>query len=123
MSKSVSSKRKTGKTEARPTAKPEASTSPQHPRVGSKQALLVELLSRPEGASLGDLLSATGWLPHTTRAALTGLLQRGFEIERCAGEDGESVYRLRASEPKTPVKKPGRRRSAAKPKPEAQASA
>ena len=79
--------------------------------MGSKQALVVQLLSRPEGAPLDDLVSATGWLPHTTRAALTGLRQRGFEIER-SDEDGRSVYRLRASEPETPVKKPARRGSA-----------
>ena len=122
MSQRISSKRETGKTKARPITEPEASGSPQHPRAGSKQALLVQLLSRPEGASLDDLLSATGWLPHTTRAALTGLRQRGFEIERF-DEDGGSVYRLRAPEPETPAKKPGRPRGAAKPKPESQASA
>ena len=31
------------------------------------------LLQRPEGATLAELIEATGWLPHTTRAALTGL--------------------------------------------------
>ena len=33
------------------------------------------------GATLDDLTAATGWLPHTTRAAITRLRQRGFEIE------------------------------------------
>ena len=94
---------------------------PQHPREGSKQALLVQLLSRAQGASLDDLVAATGWLPHTTRAALTGLRKRGCEIERAAGEEGRSVYRLPAPEPEKPAKKPGRRRGTAKP--EAQASA
>jgi hypothetical protein len=37
------------------------------PREGSKKALVLSLLSRPEGATIDDLLSATGWLPHTTR--------------------------------------------------------
>ena len=46
------------------------------PREGSKQVLVLSLLSRPEGATIDDLLSATGWLPHTTRAALTGLRKR-----------------------------------------------
>ncbi len=67
---------------------------PQHPRDGSKQALLVELLSRPEGASLNDLTGATGWLPHTTRAALTGLRQSGYAITRTRAEDNRTIYHL-----------------------------
>jgi hypothetical protein len=43
------------------------------PRPGSKQALIVELLSKDHGASLDTMIEATGWLPHSTRAALTGL--------------------------------------------------
>jgi len=39
---------------------------------------VIEMLSRSGGASLADLIAATGWLPHTTRAALTGLRKRGF---------------------------------------------
>jgi hypothetical protein len=40
------------------------------------------------------LIAATGWLPHTTRAALTGLRKSGFEIER-RQEDGQgSIYRI-----------------------------
>ena len=107
----------------RPRTEPEPAHPPQHPREFSKQALLVELLSRPEGASLDDLIGATGWLPHTTRAALTGLRQRGFAIERDTGEGGRSMYRVAAPEPK-PAGKPGtgRRRGSAN-KPEAQASA
>ncbi len=86
----------------------EPARSPQHPRNGSKQALLVELLSRPEGASLDDLVGATGWLPHTTRAALTGIRRRGYEIERNTTDDGPSRYRVAAPEPATATK---RRRS------------
>ena len=90
---------------------------PQHPRDGSKQALLVELLNRPEGASLEDLIGATGWLPHTTRAALTGLRRRGFAIERMLADGGRSLYRVAAPEPETTAKKPrtGRRRGSTKP--------
>lgn len=60
----------------------------------SKRALLIELLSREEGASIADVVEVTGWLPHTTRAALTGLRQRGHAISRSKAEDGTSVYRL-----------------------------
>src|SRR5688572_21556978 len=52
------------------------------PRAGSKQAIVLDLLDRPQGATLDELVAATGWLPHTTRAALTGFRKRGFELER-----------------------------------------
>ena len=83
----------------------EPTRSPQHPRDGSKQALLVELLSRPEGASLDDLVGATGWLPHTTRAALTGIRRRGYPIERITADDGWSRYRVAAPGPDRAAKK------------------
>jgi len=38
------------------------------------------LLQRDCGATLDELVASTGWLPHTTRAALTGLRKRGFTI-------------------------------------------
>jgi hypothetical protein len=60
-------------------------------RDGSKRALVVALLGRGQGASLDELVQATGWLPHTTRAALTGLRQRGFVLTRDKAEDGRSV--------------------------------
>jgi Protein of unknown function (DUF3489) len=43
-----------------------------HPRDGSKLALVIDLLRRADGATIADLTQATGWLPHTTRAALEG---------------------------------------------------
>ena len=65
------------------------------PRANSKLALLVDLLSRDRGAAVEELTTATGWLPHTTRAALTRLRHRGFGLERCKGETGgASIYRL-----------------------------
>jgi hypothetical protein len=64
------------------------------PRAGSKQALIIKMLSRKSGATLDALVEATGWLPHTTRAALTGLRKRGYAVllER---QDGKpSLYRI-----------------------------
>lgn len=69
------------------------------PRAGSKQALVLALLARPEGASLADLTAATGWLAHTARAALTGLRQRGHAITRCKDASGTSTYRLHRADP------------------------
>ena len=52
------------------------------PREGSKLATVVSLLRREDGATIDQLAAAMGWLPHTTRAALTGLRKRGFGIDR-----------------------------------------
>ena len=52
------------------------------PREGSKIARVIALLQRSEGATLAEMAEATGWLPHTTRAALTGLKKKGHAIER-----------------------------------------
>jgi hypothetical protein len=73
------------------------STTVDEPRSGSKQALIIKMLSRKAGATLEALVDATGWLPHTTRAALTGLRKRGYTVllER---QDGKpSHYRIAVS--------------------------
>ena len=64
------------------------------PRAGSKQALVTEMLSANGGATLDALIEATGWLPHTTRAALTALRKRGFSIERSREAGEASMYRI-----------------------------
>ena len=46
---------------------------PPGPTHGSKSAAVIALLQREQGATLAEMIEATGWLPHTTRAALTGL--------------------------------------------------
>jgi hypothetical protein len=48
----------------------------------TKSAIVLDLLERESGATLAELIAATGWLPHTTRAALTGLRKKGHVIER-----------------------------------------
>jgi Protein of unknown function (DUF3489) len=68
------------------------------PRQGTKIARVVELLQRDQGAKLDELIAATGWLPHTARAALTGLRHRGYEVRLERGENGRaSVYRALAT--------------------------
>jgi Protein of unknown function (DUF3489) len=64
------------------------------PRDGSKLALVIEHLQRADGATIIDLTQATGWLPHTTRAALTGLRKRGYAVLRERVGVGDSVYRI-----------------------------
>ena len=73
-------------------------------RAGSKQALILSMLQKRGGASIADLVSATGWLPHTTRAALTGLRKRGYGLERSRSEEGKpSVYRVVPQPAQSPV--------------------
>jgi Protein of unknown function (DUF3489) len=73
-------------------------TPPAVPRAGSKLAEVIGLLSRDQGATNGELMAATNWLPHTTRAALTGLRKRGYAIER-SRSDRVTRYRLSNATP------------------------
>ncbi len=62
------------------------------PRV-TKTALVLALLQREDGATIGELIEATGWLPHTTRAALTGLRKKGHVVDRTKRDDA-TCYRI-----------------------------
>ena len=57
-----------------------------------KRDQLAALLLRDEGATLDQMVAATGWLPHTTRAALTGMKKRGYAIDSDK-IDGVRTYR------------------------------
>jgi hypothetical protein len=60
----------------------------------TKQALVLGLLQRKQGASLAELVAATSWLPHTTRAALTRLRQGGHDLHKEKRDTGETAYRI-----------------------------
>ena len=76
---------------------PPAGVPSSAPRERTKLAQVIALLERSGGASIGELTTATGWLAHTTRAALTGLRKRGYTVELEKGADGqESRYRITA---------------------------
>ena len=77
-----------------PAPAPAASTLAM-PRI-TKTSTVVALLSQPAGATLPELITATGWLPHTTRAALTGLRKRGHTFVRYS-RDGATCYRIDAA--------------------------
>ncbi|WP_018043880.1 DUF3489 domain-containing protein [Methylobacterium sp. 88A] len=64
------------------------------PRTGTKQALIIAMLRRDDGATVADLMAATGWLAHSTRAALTGLRKRGMILTKGCDAEGRTVYRL-----------------------------
>lgn len=58
----------------------------------TKAVIVIGLLTRNEGATLEAMVAATGWLPHTTRAALTGLKKKGMTISS-EKVDGVRTYR------------------------------
>lgn len=75
------------------TAVDAAAPAQPEPKPKSKANLLLELLARSEGATLEQMMTATGWLPHTTRAALTGLKKKGHAVTSTKA-DGVRTYRL-----------------------------
>ena len=85
------------------TAKPTAGSDSQAAvpvavqRAPNKQEQLAALVVRDEGATLDQMIAATGWLPHTTRAALTGLKKKGYVISSDK-VDGVRTYRAVAPE-------------------------
>lgn len=69
-----------------------APSDPHAGKLPTKQTQLAALLVRDEGATLDQMIAATGWLPHTTRAALTGLKKKGYAISSDK-IDGLRTYR------------------------------
>ena len=67
-------------------------------REGTKEAQLIAMLRRPEGATIAQVIAATGWQAHTVRGAISGALKkkRGLEVTSEKGEKGEQVYRIAA---------------------------
>jgi hypothetical protein len=90
---------KAGESKAKPTAGSDSQpVAPAGaPRAPSKQQHLAALVVRDEGATLDQMIVATGWLPHTTRAALTGLKKKGYVISSDK-VDGVRTYRAVAPE-------------------------
>ncbi len=78
---------------------------------GTKRSLILDLLGRGEGASLEELIAATGWLPHTTRAALSRIRSSGQTLMKSTRPDGRTAYRIEAEELKA-EEKPARKRAA-----------
>jgi hypothetical protein len=79
--------------------------APRQPRAGTKQEAVVALLRRDEGATIAQIIDATGWQSHTVRGFLAGLKRKGITVavlERVRqvgpGREGAkgsfSVYRI-----------------------------
>jgi hypothetical protein len=83
-----------------PIARENAESWPTAParraRADSKQAKLIEMLKRPEGATVNEIASTLGWRPHTVRGAIAGALKKklGLEIASETIEGRGHVYRI-----------------------------
>ena len=92
-------------------AKPRARTAPSKARLArkasgakkaatvrhdSKTAKILDLLKRPGGVTLKQLMKATGWQPHSVRGFLSGTLGKkmGTPVESFKNGDGERAYRI-----------------------------
>lgn len=69
----------------------------------TKRARILAMLERAEGASVAEIASAMSWQPHTTRAFLTGLRQKGLKLERTRYEDGDAAANYHLADSRTPA--------------------
>ena len=69
---------------------------PPNQRVGTKQAKLIAMLQRPEGASTAEIVAATGWMGHSARGAISGVLKKKLALPVTSGkvEGRGTVYKL-----------------------------
>ena len=76
-----------------------AKDKPVRTRADSKQALVIGLLQRPEGATIAQIMQATGWQQHTVRGTLAGTLKKrlGLTITSSKEAGGQRVYRIESA--------------------------
>jgi len=96
----ASSKAKSGKkpTSAKKGAKAaKAASKASGVRQGSKTEKVLDLLKRSGGASLKELIKATGWMPHSLRGFLSGTVRKkmGLAVTSTKGDDGERSYSVK----------------------------
>jgi hypothetical protein len=67
-------------------------------REGSKTAKVLGLLRRPDGATLKEIMKATGWQPHSVRGFLSGMVGKkmGLTVTSTKSEDGQRSYSVKA---------------------------
>ena len=86
-----------GQRKPRETRRPDQSRpSNWRPRESSKEAMLIDMLRRPEGATIAQIMAVTGWQAHTCRGAFAGALKkkRGLTVTSEKGDEGVRVYRI-----------------------------
>jgi len=76
-----------------------AQVKPVRTRADSKQALVISLLQRPEGATIAQIMEATQWQQHTVRGTLAGSLKKrlGLTITSTKEAGGQRVYRIESA--------------------------
>ena len=90
-------KQATTKTVAKRTTSKPAAKQPKPPqRAESKQAQLIAMLKRPDGATIAEVVETLAWQPHTVRGAIAGALKKklGLKVESEKVDDRGRVYRL-----------------------------
>jgi hypothetical protein len=80
----------------RDTARPAAKKTASVAREGSKKAEVVDLMRRPNGATLAEVMKATGWQRHTVRGFVSGTLIKklGLNVESFRSDEKERCYRI-----------------------------
>jgi hypothetical protein len=70
--------------------------APRKARADTKQAQLITMLRRKQGATIAQIVEATGWQPHTIRGAFAGALKKklGLTVTSEKVDGGERVYRI-----------------------------
>jgi len=65
-------------------------------RQGTKQALLIEMLQRPEGASITEIVEVASWAPHSVRGMISGVLKKKLALPISSASDPQRgrVYRI-----------------------------
>ena len=81
-----------------PNPEPASEPAPERParRKGTKQALLIEMLRARDGATLDEIVAATGWKKHTARGVISGQLRKRLGLNVVTEADAERgrVYRI-----------------------------
>lgn len=67
-----------------------------HTRDNSKQAQVIAMLKRPEGATIAQICDATGWQAHTVRGTFAGAFKKklGLEISSSKEQGSERIYTI-----------------------------
>jgi hypothetical protein len=76
---------------------PKPATTERKAREGTKQALVIEMLRRPEGATIPEIVEATDWQPHTIRGAMAGSLKKKLGLTITSEKDNQRGRVYRAS--------------------------
>jgi hypothetical protein len=72
------------------------SSKPTTPRDGSKKAQVLDLIKRQDGATLKDIMAATGWQAHSVRGFISGSLTKkmGIKVESFKSPEGDRAYKV-----------------------------